>query len=80
MNLDMKRMTVYCNVKETVPGSQHSYQASDLMWPDGQSIPEERRERERERGGGRQRQTDRIFHNVCKGARQIQVLERQKRT
>jgi hypothetical protein len=50
MNLDMKRFTAYCNVKETVPGSQLSYQASDVLWPGGQSIPEW--ERDREWGGG----------------------------
>lgn len=64
MNLDMKRSTAYCNVKETVPGSQLSYQASDVM------CSEHSRTEERAR--------DRNFHNVLKEARQKQVLERQK--
>ena len=76
MNLDTKIFTTYCNVKEMVPGSQLSYQASDVMWPGGQSIPGQERETERERE--RDRQTDRLFHNVLQGARQRQVLERQK--
>jgi hypothetical protein len=38
------------------------------MWPGGQSIPEQKRERER----------DKLFHIVLKAARQRQVLERQK--
>ena len=74
MNLDMKRFTAYCNVKETVPGSQLSYQASDVMWSGGQSIPEQ----EGEGGGEGERERERLFHNVLKGARQRQYLEKQK--
>jgi len=59
MNLDTKIFTTYCNVKEMVPGSQLSYQASDVMWPGGQSIPGQERETERERERQTDRQTDR---------------------
>jgi len=43
-----KCFTAYRNVKETVPGSQLSYHASDVMWSGGQSIPEQKRERGRQ--------------------------------
>jgi hypothetical protein len=66
MNIDIKRYTADCNVKAMVPGSHLPYQASDVTWPGGQSIPEQER--------------DRLFHNVLKGALQRQFLERQKWT
>jgi len=64
MNFGMKCSTAYCNVKEMVPGGQLSYQASDVMWSQHSRTEETARERN--------------FHNVLKGARQRQVLERQK--
>jgi hypothetical protein len=44
MNMDIEHCTAYCKMKVMVPGSHLPYQASDVMWPGGQSITEKDRD------------------------------------